>query len=119
MTPPFARQMSGRAKKAHPGLGACQSEKLELKLARSLCASGSITDMVRLIIHKSREKSYHCRRMGDYAATREAGPPSLSRGEESKRRLLTKHARRGKLPLPPKGSGPYTGGRTDVSMELA
>jgi hypothetical protein len=28
--------------------------------------------MVRLIIHKSREKSYHCRRMGDYAATREA-----------------------------------------------
>jgi hypothetical protein len=45
--------------------------------------------------------------------------PSLSRGEESKRRLLTKHARRGKLPLPPKGSGPYTGGRTDVSMELA
>jgi len=84
--------MSGRAKKAHPGLGACQSEKLELELARSLCASGSITDMVRLIIHKSREKSYHCRRMGDYAATREAGPPSLSRGEESKRRLLTKHA---------------------------
>src|SRR6478752_5079036 len=55
----------GRAKKAHPGLGACQSEKLELKLARSLCASGSITDMVRLIIHKSREKSYHCRRMGE------------------------------------------------------
>jgi len=35
--------MSGRAKKAHPGLGACQSEKLELELARSLCASGSIT----------------------------------------------------------------------------
>src|SRR3989440_11030237 len=49
MTLPFARQMSGRAKKAHPGLGACQSEKLELELARSLCASGSITDIVRLL----------------------------------------------------------------------
>jgi hypothetical protein len=70
--------MSGRAKKAHPGLGACQSEKLELELARSLCASGSITDMVRLIIHKSREKSYHCRRMGDYAATREAARAALA-----------------------------------------
>jgi len=62
--------MSGRAKKAHPGLGACQSEKLELELARSLCASGSITDMVRQLSTKA----------------------SLSRGEESKRRLLTKHA---------------------------
>ena len=65
----------GASNKAYPGLGACQSEKLELELARSLCASGSIPDMVRLIIHKSREKSYHCRRMGDYAATREAGRP--------------------------------------------
>jgi hypothetical protein len=33
MTPPFARQRSGRAKKAHPGLGACQSEKLELEIS--------------------------------------------------------------------------------------
>jgi hypothetical protein len=49
ITLPFARQMSGRAKKAHPGLGAYQSEKLELELARSLCASGSITDMMRLL----------------------------------------------------------------------
>jgi hypothetical protein len=62
-------------------LGACQSEKLELELARSLCASGSITDMVRLIIHKSREKSYHCRRMGDYAATREGPSPRLPRAD--------------------------------------
>jgi len=37
---------------------------------------------------------------------------SLNRGKESKWRLLTRHPRRAKLPLPPKGSGPYTGGRT-------
>lgn len=49
--------MSGRAKKAHPGLGACQSEKLELELARSLCASGSITDMVRLLSTRVEKKA--------------------------------------------------------------
>jgi hypothetical protein len=58
MTLPSARQMSGRAKKAHPGLGACQSEKQELELARSLCASGSITDMVRLLSTRVEKKSY-------------------------------------------------------------
>jgi hypothetical protein len=57
-------KMSGRAK-GSPGLGACQSEKLELELARSLCDSGSITKYCAPIIHKSREKSYDCRRMGD------------------------------------------------------
>lgn len=67
MTLPSARQMSGRAKKAHPGLGACQSEKQELELARSLCASGSISGMVRQLCTRVREKSYDCRRMADYA----------------------------------------------------
>ena len=57
MTLLFARQLSGRAKKAHPGLGACQSEKQELELARSLCASGSITDdMVRLLCTRVEKK---------------------------------------------------------------
>jgi hypothetical protein len=42
--------------KAHPGLGACQSEKQELELARSLCASGSITNMVRLLSTRVEEK---------------------------------------------------------------
>jgi hypothetical protein len=46
MTLPFARQNGRGEKKAHPGLGACQSEKQELKLARSLCDSGSITKII-------------------------------------------------------------------------
>ena len=46
----------GASKKAHPGLGACQSEKLELELARSLCASGSITDIVRLLSTRVEKK---------------------------------------------------------------
>ena len=56
MTLPSARQMSGRTKKAHPGLGACQSGKQELEIARSLCASGSITDMVRLLSTRVEKK---------------------------------------------------------------
>src|SRR5215471_15463947 len=32
--------------KAHPRLDACQSEKQELELARSLCDSGSITNII-------------------------------------------------------------------------
>jgi hypothetical protein len=43
--------------KAHLGLGAYQSEKLELELARSLCASGSITDMVRLLSTRVEKKA--------------------------------------------------------------
>jgi hypothetical protein len=39
MTFPFAQQNVGASKKAHPGLGACQSEKLELELARSLATA--------------------------------------------------------------------------------
>jgi ferredoxin-NADP reductase len=37
-------------------LGACQSEKQELELARSLCDSGSITKIIAPIIHNSRAK---------------------------------------------------------------
>jgi hypothetical protein len=65
MTLPFARQMSGRAKKLTLGLRACQSEKQELELARSLCASGSITDdMVRLLSTRV-EKKLRLSPMGD------------------------------------------------------
>jgi len=43
--------------KAHPGLGACQSEKQELELARSLCDSGSITKIiVRLLSTRVEQK---------------------------------------------------------------
>src|SRR5262249_15705161 len=38
---PFARRNVGASKEAHPGVGACQSEKQELRTARSLCDSGS------------------------------------------------------------------------------
>jgi hypothetical protein len=41
-----------------------------------------------------------------YAPTREGGMAAFDRGEESKRRLLTKHARRGKFPVTRKGSRP-------------
>jgi hypothetical protein len=49
--------MLGRAKHVHPGSGAYQSEKQELKLARSLCDSGSITNYRAPIIRKSRGKN--------------------------------------------------------------
>jgi hypothetical protein len=42
--------------KAHPGLGACKSEKQELELARSLCDSGSITNMLRLLSRRVEKK---------------------------------------------------------------
>src|SRR5262245_40146577 len=45
MTLPFARQNSRRAK-GSPWIGARQSEKQELELARSLCGSGSITNII-------------------------------------------------------------------------
>src|SRR5215475_4480038 len=53
---PFARQMSVRAKGSHPRLGACQSEKQELGLARSLCYSGSITNIIVRPLFKRVEK---------------------------------------------------------------
>ena len=57
MTFPFAQQNVGASKKAHPGLGACRSEKLELELARSLCDSGSITKIiVRLLSTRVEQK---------------------------------------------------------------
>jgi hypothetical protein len=43
-------------KKAHPGLDVCESEKQELRLARSLCDSGSIKGTVRLILKRVEEK---------------------------------------------------------------
>jgi len=43
---PSPDKMSGRAKSLTLGLGACQSEKQELELARSLCDSGSITNII-------------------------------------------------------------------------
>src|SRR5262249_451467 len=42
--------------KAHPRLGACQSEKQELELARSLCDSGSITNIIVRPLFKRVEK---------------------------------------------------------------
>jgi hypothetical protein len=60
--------MLGRANKKFT-LGVCQSEKQELKLAPSLCDSGSITNYRAPIIRKSRGKTdrtfavqSHCRR---------------------------------------------------------
>jgi hypothetical protein len=47
----------GEQTKVHPGSGACRSEKQELKLARSLCDSGSITNYRAPIIRKSRGKN--------------------------------------------------------------
>jgi hypothetical protein len=35
--------------KAHPGVGACQSKSKSWKLAGSLCDSGSIANIVRLL----------------------------------------------------------------------
>jgi hypothetical protein len=49
--------------KAHPGLGARQSEKQELELARSLCDSGSITNViVRLLSTRVEQKRNRLRR---------------------------------------------------------
>jgi hypothetical protein len=74
-------------------LGACQSEKLELELARSLCASGSITDMVRQLSTRVEKKAITVAGWATMPQpVRRPGKASLSRGEESKRRLLTKHA---------------------------
>ena len=56
MTLPSARQMSGRAKKAHPGLGACQSEKLELEISPVALRQRLDHRHRAPIIHKSREK---------------------------------------------------------------
>jgi hypothetical protein len=56
MTFPFARQNVGASEKAHPGVGACQSEKQELELAESPCDSGSITNLVRLLSARVEEK---------------------------------------------------------------
>src|SRR5262249_45419202 len=42
--------------KAHPGVGACQSEKQELEIGRSLCDSGSIANIMRLWSARVEEK---------------------------------------------------------------
>jgi hypothetical protein len=46
----------GASKGSHPRLGACQSEKQELGLARSLCDSGSITNIIVRPLFKRVEK---------------------------------------------------------------
>jgi hypothetical protein len=52
-------------------LGACQSEKQELELARSLCDSGSITKIiVRLLSTTVEQKRNWLRRWSDAAAQR-------------------------------------------------
>src|SRR5262245_63825756 len=60
-------------KKAHPGLGVCESEKQELIPARSLCDSGSIKSIVRLILKRvdENERRRHRSSMSShrYAAT--------------------------------------------------
>src|SRR5215471_16303494 len=48
--------------KAHPRLGACQSEKQELGLARSLCGAARLQYYCAPIIQKSREKRSKLRR---------------------------------------------------------
>src|SRR5262249_59030270 len=60
-----------RGKKAHPGLGVCESEKQELRLARSPCDSGSIKSIVRLILKRVEENERHRSSMSShrYAAT--------------------------------------------------
>jgi len=63
--------MSVRAKGSHPRLGACQSEKQELGLARSLCDSGSITNIIVRPLFKRVEKkeaSYSAGRDNDAAS---------------------------------------------------
>jgi len=62
MTFPSPDKMSGRAKRLTLGLGACQSEKQELELARSLCDSGSITNIIVRPLFTSREKRSELRR---------------------------------------------------------
>jgi hypothetical protein len=56
MTLPSARQMSGRAKKAHPGLGACQSEKLELEISPVALRQRLDHRMVRLLSTRVEKK---------------------------------------------------------------
>jgi len=67
---PFAWQHV-EAKKAHSGLCVCESEKQELIPARSLCDSGSIKSIVRLILKRVEENERHRSSMSShrYAAT--------------------------------------------------
>ena len=67
MTFPSPDKMSGRAKRLTLGLGACQSEKQELELARSLCDSGSITNIIVRPLFTRVEK-----KEASYGASRDA-----------------------------------------------
>jgi hypothetical protein len=60
MTLPFARRNVGASEKAHPEVGACQSEKQESEIAGSLCDSDSILKIVRLL--SARVEENECRR---------------------------------------------------------
>ena len=86
MTFPFARRNVGASEKAHPGLGACQSEKQELRtgpvalrqrLDRQYCAP---------IIRKSRGKRPLKRTCGKSSFGLPSGPENRyhSRGLEAK-----------------------------------
>ena len=56
---PFARRNVVVSEKAHPGVGACQSEKQELELAPPLCDNGSIANMiVRLLGTRVEQKKF-------------------------------------------------------------
>jgi hypothetical protein len=58
-------------------------------LARSLCASGSITDMVRLLSTRVEKKAITVAGWATMPQpARRPGPPSLSRGEEEAAQLL-------------------------------
>jgi hypothetical protein len=54
---PFALIRSWASEQVHPGSGVCQSEKQELKTARSPCDRGSITGDPAPIIRRSRGKT--------------------------------------------------------------
>ena len=56
MTRSFRPTTCRGEKKLTLGWGVCESEKQELRLARSLCDSGSIKSIVRLIFKRVEEK---------------------------------------------------------------
>jgi hypothetical protein len=62
MTLPFARQNVGASKRLTLDWVPGQSEKQELELARSLCDSGSITIIVRLLSTTVEQKRNRLRR---------------------------------------------------------
>jgi hypothetical protein len=56
MTFPFARQNVGASEKAHPGVGACQSEKQELEIGQVALRQRLYRNIVRLLCARVEEK---------------------------------------------------------------